>query len=255
MWPSFLKRSHHPKPARPRQPRHARLAVEALEDRTTPSLLAPITSPGGGGSLAVADFNRDGRADMVVISGTKTVTVSLGRADGTFQQSAALRTSKGELFSVGATDVNGDGILDVVAHAYMRDRPLIGLFGTPVILYESVWLGNGDGTFGPRTTTSFSTQWPGPLPSPYNSTSASGDVNRDGVADLVTIDAAAGLVAVSLGNADGSYQPPRTYAAGPKLGAVAVGDVNGDGWLDVIVVNSLSSGRPTLSVLLNDGRW
>ncbi|HXG09369.1 MAG TPA: VCBS repeat-containing protein [Gemmataceae bacterium] len=258
MWLSSLFSLRRANSLRSRPARRAttpcRLAVEALEDRTTPSFLAPITSPGGGQGLKVADFNRDGRADVLVISGSYFVTVSLGREDGTFQQSATLRASKGDLFDVRATDVNGDGILDVVAKAFQRDPRAIGLFGIPGTEYTSTWLGNGDGTFGPRTTTSVPSQ-PSHLPSPYNPISASGDVNRDGIADRVTVDSTAGVVAVSLGNADGTYQPARTYPAGQNPGAVAVGDVNGDGWLDIIVVNSPSSRHATLSVLLNDGSW
>ena len=50
-------------------------------------------------------------------------------------------------------------------------------------------------------------------------------------------------------------QLPQTYDAGPNPGPIAVGDVNGDGWTDMIVVNSNSSSMPTLTVLFNDGNW
>src|SRR5262245_27490773 len=79
----------------PRQPAYARPTVEALEDRSVPSFLAPVTSLGGGGSLAVGDFNHDGRSDIVVLSGTDKLTVSLSNGDGTFRQSSILGSGKG----------------------------------------------------------------------------------------------------------------------------------------------------------------
>jgi len=45
------------------------------------------------------------------------------------------------------------------------------------------------------------------------------------------------------------------YAAGTAPRSIAAGDFNDDGWTDLIVVNSLSSAQPTLSVLFNDGNW
>src|SRR5260370_41803015 len=61
---------------------------------------------------------------------------------------------------------------------------------------------------------------------------------------------AAGTVSVLLGNGDGSLQAPRIFAAGSYPFSVAVGDFNGDGWLDLVVVNS---GSTDVSVLLGNG--
>jgi hypothetical protein len=64
-----------------------------------------------------------------------------------------------------------------------------------------------------------------------------------------------GMISVTVRNADGTYQNRVTYPAGPSPGAIAAGDFNGDGWTDIVVVNSLSSGKSTFAVLLNDGNW
>jgi hypothetical protein len=80
--------------------------------------------------LAVADFNGDGKAD-VLEQGTSTLLVLLGNGDGTFQ--APISTPSGASLSVvAATDLNGDGKADVV-----------GVFNTSLMVYIS----NGDGTF------------------------------------------------------------------------------------------------------------
>src|SRR5262249_13774211 len=62
-----------------------------------------------------------------------------------------------------------------------------------------------------------------------------------------------GKLNVLLGNGDGSFQPPRTYAAGfgphNQYKFVTVGDFNGDGHLDLVMDNR--SG--TVSILLGNG--
>jgi hypothetical protein len=93
------------------------------------------------------------------------------------------------------------------------------------------------------------------------------DVNGDGKLDLLVADACnppgcgQGLVAVLLGNGDGTFQTAQTYGSGGIVAsAVALADVNGDGKLDVIVANECDSLRdcavPLISnvgVLLGNG--
>src|SRR2546427_220048 len=107
----------------------------------------------------------------------------------------------------------------------------------------AVLLGNGDGTFtaaagGPVIVGS----------APY--TVAVGDVNGDGKLDLVTANYGSNTVTVLLGNGDGTF----TAAAGSPVAAgsgptsVALGELNGDGKLDLVAANSLSN---NVTVLLN----
>ncbi len=53
-----------------------------------------------------------------------------------------------------------------------------------------------------------------------------------------------------LGNGDGTFGPPVNFAAGLRPKSVAVGDFNGDGKLDLAVVNRDSN---NVSVLLGNG--
>lgn len=233
----------------------SRPTVEALEDRTVPSFLPPVTTVGGGGSLAVGDFNHDGRADIVVIDGKNELRVSLSNGDGTFTQSSVLGSAKGKLVSASASDVNGDGNLDLIALGYSGSHSYVcNYYGCHYVSngYKNVWLGNGDGSFLARPSFTATTIWAGTWPPVVvNYTLADGDFNRDGITDSVTLNTTAGTVDVYMRNT----VPALSYAAGANPVSVAVGDVNGDGWSDLIVVNSLSSGSSTLSVLFNDGTW
>lgn len=234
-----------------------RPVLDRLDGRDIPSFLGPVTSPGGGDLITVGDFNADGRDDVAVLK-SKSVVVSLSNGDGTFRAGSALKGASGAINSIQVADYNGDGKLDVRAIGETPDGWTY-FFVQRVrtyTLYVNQWLGNQDGTFGPVMTMSNKHVIGGS--DIYNPITVYADFNHDGVADSASVDGWYGnnnLVGVFLGNPDGSYQPTQTYAAGPKPGAIAVGDFNGDGWTDIVTVNELSFKSASLSVLLNDGNW
>ncbi|HSI37198.1 MAG TPA: FG-GAP-like repeat-containing protein [Tepidisphaeraceae bacterium] len=123
------------------------------------SFPSAIAKPGLA-SLAAADLDRDGQADLVWLSGQRSISYALGNANGTFDAPTTLSTAKGTAVSVG--DVNGDGKLDIVTG---HDTLGSGFF-----------LGQGDGNF--IAVTDLPTASPG----------VAGDFNGDGRADLVAID-------------------------------------------------------------------
>jgi hypothetical protein len=234
--------------------------IELLEEREVPAFLAPITSAGGGDSIDVGDLNLDGRDDVAVLRG-KDVVVSLGTGEGTFRPLTTLTGGKGQLTVVSLGDVNADGKPDVTALGATPDGwgPWGGWPGAPWVrtytIYRNTWMGKGNGTFTKVTTSTIARNSNDFGSALYNPTNAIGDFNRDGITDLARVDSSNNSVDVLLGNADGTYQPPRTYAAGPGPGSIAVGDFNGDGWADIVVVNSVDNSPLTFSVLLNDCVW
>ena len=97
---------------------------------------------------------------------------------------------------------------------------------------------------------------------------AVGDLNGDGIADVVGIDATSGSIGVWLANANGTLGTPTIYplpgAASGSVGEAAVlADVNGDGKVDIVIATcnqngcSSSSGQEQLWVLTGkgDGTW
>jgi hypothetical protein len=115
-----------------------------------------------------------------------------------------------------------------------------------------VLLGNGNGTFQPAKT--YET---GGF---YSTFVAVGDVNHDGNPDLLVVNEGnpTNTVGVLLGNADGTFRQPLTYASTGSMGgglSVAVADLNGDGNPDLVVANDYpdSAGRGTLGVFLGNG--
>jgi len=184
--------------------------------------------------LAVADLNGDGKMDSIeALVYTDTIAVSLGNGDGTFQGEVVYSTAAGPN-NVIVGDFNGDGKIDVAA-----------LCNTSVV---SVLLGKGDGTLQPHIDSAID-------PGNINFGIAAGDFNGDGKLDLVVgyQTATANSISVLLGHGDGTFAAPVDYSAGSEPGAVAVGDFNHDGKLDIVAANFGNFAGNSVSILLGNG--
>jgi hypothetical protein len=170
-------------------------------------------------SIALADFNRDGKLDIVTANfGTSagTISVLFGKGDGTFQTPRNFPAGI-ETQSVVVGDLNNDGIPDIAVASVQS---------------ESVYafLSNGDGTFQPPVIFVFNNGYAG------MTQIALGDMNQDGILDVVGIYGFGQGFQVWLGNGDGSfylYSNSLSYGTIAYPQGLAVADFNGDGQWDV----------------------
>jgi hypothetical protein len=86
----------------------------------------------------------------------------------------------------------------------------------------------------------------------YPNDLAFGDFNGDGIPDVAVPNSATGVVAVFIGKGDGTFASAVTYSTGSSSDplAIAVGDVNGDGYQDLVV--ALGS-KASVAILLGAG--
>ena len=204
----------------------------------TANLPSPLTG-GGSASLAFADLNHDGNVDAIVFyAGGGSVTIFLGKGDGTFTTGHIYTTTYSSISSLATADVDGDGNVDIIVPvANNSANPTVQTGPTFQVLY-----GNGDGTF--QNAISYQT----PYPVVYI---AAADLNLDGIADLVLSDGY--VVTVVHGAANRIFGPPRHYFAGDYPATPVITDLNGDGAPDLIFANSETNGVNTATVLLNLG--
>ena len=132
-------------------------------------------------------------------------------------------------------DLNGDGKFDAIV-ANSGDNLA---YGHTV----SVFLGNGDGSFGARTDYETGSQ-PTSL--------ALGDVNGDGKPDLVVGNYQAATISVLPGNGDATFGTHADFATVAYPVSVHLGDLNGDGKLDAVMAG-FSATAGTITTLLGDG--
>lgn len=194
---------------------------------------------------AVADFNRDGKLDLVYVAGAN-VNVLLGKGDGSFDTNAVVLpvpTYQGKspagLLGVATGDFDGDGNPDVAVVALVGpwDFPPSPLTNIATAVY--VYYGKGDGTFSAPVIAASST-------AVYDTVYAA-DLTKDGRDDLIlenTGTEATGWpvpgasVSVFLSEPGRLFGPESVYEVGVRGVATFAADVNRDGYPDLLVSNS-----------------
>jgi hypothetical protein len=178
---------------------------------------------GGAGCGVTADFNGDGKPDLAV-NNAQGISILLGTDKPTTPFTPGTPIALANAGCLVTGDLNGDGIPDL----------LVPVNGTVV-----AYLGNGDGTFTLKSTTA----------TPSGGYLALGDFNHNGKLGFATSGNR-----LALGNGDGTFQAPTPIVANPPstgFSNIAAGDINNDGWTDVVLTNN---GIPynNVFVLLNN---
>ena len=188
---------------------------------------APLSSPfNANGSLRVADFNKDGRPDLLFANQSGAASVAMGKGDGTFQSPAALSVPAPGVNGYALGDFNNDGNLDIVA-----------TFWTGV----KVFFGNGDGSFqSPTEPSRLSIASTG-------SFVLAADFNGDGKLDIAVQGYPVLGFLIAFGNGDGTFSNGVSFNTGGAVGNIAVSDFNLDGKPDIAVPNA-RAGRSALSM-------
>jgi hypothetical protein len=171
--------------------------------------------------IVAADFNADAILDLAVVNtNSNNVQIWRGNGSGGFTLNLTLATGTNSLpASASVADLNGDTRPDLVVCARGIDQVKVyiangaGGFNTPVNLSTG---------FGPRV-------------------SRADDLNKDGFLDLFvgqSYVSGTGELAVLTGNGSGTvWSAPSVVSTGPVPIALATGDYNKDGNLDVVTGN------------------
>lgn len=189
-------------------------------------------------SLAVGDFNRDGKLDIAYQDFNNTICMLLGNGDGNFGSgqclSGSLLPPRSSGVEIATADVNGDGKLDLI-------QTTSGGISTGI----SIWLGNGDGTFqSPTSYPASAPDYPGNLGG-----ISIADFEGGGQLDIAVLIfpedrlGGEGLVLIGSFNFTQStafFQDFRTYE--PGTDSLAAYDFNGDGRMDLIAGSAAASG-------------
>jgi len=225
---------------------HFTVLFGAVSMGLAPDFQLTMYSIGNDFGVAAADFNGDGRSDIVLISET-AVSVLLGDGRGSFQAPIVTPLPSGFYASKPKSgDFNGDGVVDLVVIYSDVSMELTG---------DAILYGNGDGSFqSPRYLTYLDDEW-------YAVNSlAVGDVNGDGLSDVCHVIVDWGFdpdgngvwgsyVVAMLNLGDGSFLESSLFNHDPYYWQqVQLSDLNGDAFPDIV-----AGSQTSMKVALNRG--
>jgi hypothetical protein len=199
----------------------------------------PTTNYGAGNGptfVATGSLRNNGDDDLIVSNfNDSTISVLLGNGDGTFATQTTFPTGTGPAWiATGAFQTNANNQSIDLAVANETANTI------------SILLGNGDGTFQPKTDIAAGNGPVSVLARNFH------DVNGKGALDLAVANHNDNTISIYEGNGDGTFQNPVVIQlpAGFAPAGLAAADFNGDGHTDLAVADE---GNATVSVFLGNG--
>jgi hypothetical protein len=184
-------------------------------------------------TLRVADLNGDGCPDAIFITRDSNIRVAMGKGNGTLGSAEIVIPNIFGAFLLQTADFNSDHRADLLVYGWGN---------------AAVFRGDGRGKFD----VSSKAQYVGGIGGDQQPVPA--DFNNDGRLDFVWVDSAYNKVAMYAGNGDGAFAASRIITPanrsrslpnntewGGGIGAITIGDFDGDGKTDVLVTDSNNS--------------
>ncbi|MEZ5979895.1 MAG: FG-GAP-like repeat-containing protein [Planctomycetota bacterium] len=230
----------------------------------------PVSSaiPAAAERFALADLDGDGAVDLVTSDRVANhVSVLLGLGDGSFGPATSYAAGFGPR-AITVADVDGDDVLDVVASnlgsaelsiltgvgdgslssattlfvatqaKHLEVADLDGDGNDDLVLGGTGWSvavlrGTGGGSFGAPTYLPVGGgDWFG---SDGIADLTVAEASGDGVLDVLVSNRDSGALCLLVGRGDGSFETNRAFESLGTPGALAIGDVDGDGDRDAVV--------------------
>jgi hypothetical protein len=193
-------------------------------------------------------MNNDRKLDLVVAcAGARSITILEGKGNGQFGATLSNTTLAEAPGEIALGDMNGDGKLDVAVTSHDS-------YGVVLLT------GDGKGGLAQSPASPFVMKLG---QHPHTHGLAVADINRDNKLDLITCNNADNDISLALGDGRGNFtRAPQSFPVGPSPYPFGAGDVNNDGWLDIVATATATgpSRREqlplsrALTLLLSDGK-
>ena len=226
----------------------------AIEPQNQQSLFtnapgSPVSIHDEPGNVVIGDLNNDRKLDLVVACGrSRNIIVLPGKGNGEFGAPASTTKVSESPGEIALGDVNRDGKLDLAVSTHDS-------YGVLLLLGD----GNGGFTVAPTAPILMRVGQ-----HPHTHGLALTDMNRDNKLDLVTVNSTDNDVSIAFGDGRGGFTRASgsPFAVGPSPYPPAVGDVNGDGQIDIVATATATGPlraqqlrlSRALTLLLSDGR-
>jgi hypothetical protein len=219
--------------------------AHSQEQLLVPGPSSPVTVGHGSGRILLADINRDGHLDLLtqhLLSSSVAILSGDGKGHFASFDGAPMRFGY-QPGTITIGDVNHDGILDLGVTSRDDNSE-----------YVHILLGNGSGSFKPASGSPFTTSASLKL---YKPSLQLVDVNEDTNLDIVVANGRRNTIEILLGDGRGRFSHASIVKLEPGYNnySFALGDIDGDGHLDLVTASSDTGVEPgRMSTMHSDGK-